>query len=205
MPLGGLIEALRHDSGPPLFYLLERPLVRIAEAGGDDRLVRALPFLAVLAVFAAAWSLPRGWSPAWFVALAAVSPFLLLYSAEARAYGLLALLDLAVFLLLFRGPPTPARLAVGALAAAAALWTHYLAVFFLAVAGALLIATRRWRAAAAVAVAGLLFVPWAPVLLGQPREATAWIHESLGRSAGMFLAALGGPGGYGRRIADWCR
>ena len=190
----GLLQALRQDSGPPLFYLLERPFVRLAERTGEDALVRVLPWLAAFAVFTAIFTLPRGAPRAWFAALVAVSPLLLLYSAEARAYSTLALLDLAVFLFLFRGPRTPARLALGGLAAAAALWTHYLAVFFLAAAGSLLLATRRWRAAAVLAGAGLLFLPWFPILLSQPRGATAWIHESAGRSAQMFLSALGGSG-----------
>ena len=187
-----LVGTLRHDSGPPLFYLLEKPFVRLAEKSAADALVRALPFLAVLALFAAAAKLSRGAARVWFLVLAAVSPALLLYAAEGRAYGLLAALDLAIFLLLFCGRPTAGRLAAGGAAAAAALWTHYLALFFLAAAGLLLVATRRWRAAGALAAGGLLFLPWIPVLLAQPREATAWIHEPAGRSAQMFLAALGG-------------
>jgi len=189
---GALLDALRRDSGPPLFYVLEKPFVRLGEAVGDDRFARALPFVAALAVLLALRRLPRGAATTWFAVLAACSPFLLLYSGEARAYALLAAFDLAVFLLLFGPPPTAGRLAAGALAAAAALWTHYLAVFFLAAAGLLLLATRRWRSAAAIAAGGVLFLPWLPVLRAQPPEATAWIHEGAARSAFFFLAGLGG-------------
>jgi hypothetical protein len=187
-----LVAALAHDSGPPLFYLLEKPFVAIAEAVGYDPLVRALSFVSALLLLLAARRLALGGARGWFVALVSCSPFILLYSQEARAYALLAALDLAVFVLLFCGRPTGRRLAAGAVAVAAALWTHYLAVFFVVVAGVLLLATRRWRGAAALAAGGLAFLPWLPVLRGQPADATAWIHETTGRSAVMFLAGLGG-------------
>src|SRR5215510_12338345 len=47
-----LWQTLRSDSGPPLFYLLERPFVILAEAVGFDPVARILPFLAILLLFA---------------------------------------------------------------------------------------------------------------------------------------------------------
>src|SRR5262249_11999226 len=120
----GLVSALSRDSGPPLFYLLEKPFVALAEAFGQDRLLPALPFVAALAVLFALRYLRRGSAAGWLLVLTAASPFLLLYAGEARAYALLAALNLGVFLLLFCGRATPLRLAGGAALAAAALWTH---------------------------------------------------------------------------------
>lgn len=198
LPLAKLLEALRHDSGPPLFYLLEKPIVLLAEAVRSDALARLLPFAATVLLFFAARSLPRKGGRAWFLMLAASSPLLLVYAAEARAYALLALLDLLLFLLLFRGEPTPGRLAGGAAAVALALWTHYLALFFV-LAAAFRLATRRsFRALGALLVGALLFLPWTPVLAVQPREATAWMREAIGDSLLAFVAALGGAG----RIPD---
>jgi len=42
----GIARALRLDSGPPLFYLLEMPFVRLGEMLGTDTVARALPFAA---------------------------------------------------------------------------------------------------------------------------------------------------------------
>jgi hypothetical protein len=116
------------------------------------------------------------------------------YAAEARAYALLALLVLALFLLGARRPETFRRqLAVAALAAAA-LYTHYLALFAVGALALFAVATRRWRTGAALAAGAAAFAPWFPVLAGQPREATAWIRESASASLASFFSALGGVG-----------
>lgn len=186
---------LRRDSGPPLFYLLEKPVVRLAETfAWPDAVARFPSWIAALLLGACAFSLPRGSSRRTFGLLCAAAPLLLLYGAEARSYALLALLDLLVFLLLLRGRETPARIALGAAGAAAALATHSLAILFLGAAFCVALGRRRWRSAAGIAAAGVLFSPWIPVLLGQPQAATAWIRESPLLSAWGFLSALGGAG-----------
>jgi len=156
-----------------------------------------LSFTAVAALAFGARSLPRGESRAWFLVLLSTSVLLTCYSAEARAYALLALLDFALFLLL-RSPGRPAgtllRGAAIALCAAAALHTHYLAIFFVAAAGLITLLERRWRDAAALVAGGALFLPWLPVLLRQPFSATAWMRDGLPQSVGGFLSALGGVG-----------
>ncbi len=195
LSLPALLDVLRRDSGPPLFYLLEKPVVRLAEAfAWPDALARLPSWIAALLLGTCALSLPRGSSRRTFALLCAAAPLLLLYGAEARAYALLALLDLLVFLLLLRGEETPARIAVGGAAAAGALATHSLAILFLGAAFFLAVARRRWRSAAGIAAAGVLFSPWIGVLLAQPRAATAWIREPLLLSGWGFLSALGGAG-----------
>jgi mannosyltransferase len=191
---GGLLRALSYDSGPPLFYLLEKPFVAATEGFGlSDNLARLLPFLALLLLFAGARSLPPGGPRRRFLLLAASSPFLLLYAAEARAYAVLALLGFALFLLCDNDPPARGarRTALIALTTALLLWTHYLAIFL--VASLLVVAVvQRRRSAFGIGAGILLFLPWVPVLLVQPRAATSWIREPVGNSAVGFLAALGG-------------
>jgi hypothetical protein len=129
--------------------------------------------------------------------LLSTSVLLTCYSAEARAYALLALLDFALFVLLRNtGRPSDGllRAAAIALCTAAALHTHYLALFFAAAVGLVAILERRWKDAAALAAGGVLFLPWIPVLLTQPAAATAWMRDTLPQSVGGFLSALGGVG-----------
>jgi hypothetical protein len=159
--------------------------------------VRALPFLAIALLVFGARSLPTGESRVWFVVLLSTSVLLTYYSAEARAYALLALLDFALFLLL-RTPARAGRALVRgaaiALCAAAALHTHYLALFFVAAAGLATLLERRWRDAAALTAGGLFFLPWLPVLFRQPAAATAWMRDTFFQSATGFLSTLGGVG-----------
>jgi hypothetical protein len=194
LPTPDLVEVLRSDSGPPLFYLLERAFARSSDAPRHDALVRLLPFLLGLALFAAARTLPRGPARAWWIALASCFALVNLYAAEARAYELLALLCLALFLLGLRGVETRGRLlGLGAIAAAA-LWTHYLALIAVAAALILAGAQKRWRSAAALAAGLACFAPWLPILLAQPPAAMAWSQDPPGRALPGFLSALGGVG-----------
>ncbi|HEX7254215.1 MAG TPA: hypothetical protein VF376_15150, partial [Thermoanaerobaculia bacterium] len=114
--------------------------------------------------------------------------------AEARAYSLLAAADFALFLLLFRARPTGARLVLSALLVAFSLWTHYLAIFFVAAAAIVLVFRRRWTQVLALAAGSLLFAPWVPVLAAQPLEATAWMREPVGRSLFALASGFGGAG-----------
>jgi len=195
LPLDTLLSILTNDSGPPLFYVLEKPFVVAGERLlHSDVLARMLPFAATLALFAGALTLPSRPARLRFTLLAAASPLLLLYSAEARAYALLALLCFALFLLVAVARETPAALAATALLSAAALYTHYLAI--LAVGALVLVAAaeKRTRSALAAFAGGLTFLLWVPVLTGQPPEAVAWMRERPGELVLGILSALGGAG-----------
>ena len=186
---------MRFDSGPPGFYLLERPFVLLSEKLTDGApFVRAVSFFAALGLFAAARTLARGAARATLIALLSSSTLLNLYAAEARPYALLAALVLTLFLLALRGDERPARLAAIAGLAAAALYTHYLALFALAALLLVCAVARRWRSLAALAAGSLAFAPWLPVLRAQPAEAIAWMRETPGGSVAGFLSALGGVG-----------
>lgn len=197
--VAALMTALSFDSGPPLFYLLEKPFVLLAESARlPDSLARLLPFAATLLLFAAARTLDSRAARGRFVVLLAASPLLLAYSGEARAYALLSLGSFVLFLLAFRSAPTRSRLALTALAASALLAIHYLALFVVVAVALCAFALSR-RTTALAALSGFLpFAFWVPVLKAQPAEALAWMRESAPASLIGFLSALGGAG----RIPD---
>ena len=138
--------------------------------------------------------MPGGRPRGFFLLLTAVSPLLMLYAGEARAYALLALFDLALFLLATREPARTRDLVATAIVSALAVWTHYLALFFIAALVLACLAAGRRRSCAALAAGAALSLPWLPILLRQPREATAWMREPAMNSAFGFLSALGGAG-----------
>ncbi len=159
------------EATPPLFYLLEWVTVHIL--GSGEVAVRLLPAVAgtltvpvVYVAAATAASRRAGLASATFVA---VNPFLIWYSQEARAYAALILLvavSMAFLFVLARGGGGRA-LAGWAIASAAALATHYFALFLIVPEAAwLLLAAggevrRRAVAVAMVGVAGLLLLPLA--------------------------------------------
>jgi len=180
--LAGIARALRLDSGPPLFYLLEMPFVRLGEMLGTDTVARALPFAAILLLFLAGRRPETSAGPR-FTALLAASPLLFFYSAEARAYALLAALSFLLFLAVFRLRERRSAVFLAATAALLLPWVHYLGA--LVVAGSVVLAYLRRRRAFALlqAAAALPFAAWLPVALRQPGQAMAWSGETLGSSA----------------------
>ena len=193
--VSGLIAALRFDSGPPGFYVLEKPFALLADRVKDgDAWLRAPSFLAALGLLGFARTLSAGMARGIFVLLVSGSVLLNLYAGEARAYALLALLALALFILSLRGAETARRVVATAAVAALALYVHYLALFV--VAALLLLAARakRRRSCAGLVLGSLAFLPWIPILRAQPAAAIAWIREPAAASAGGVLSALGGVG-----------
>jgi hypothetical protein len=188
-----IVDALRTDSGPPLFYFLESA-ARAAMPGAPAEIAsRAVSFLAALLLLPFARVLDPGRRATW---IALVSSFALinLYAVEARAYSLLALLTFCVFLLARAGPERAGRLALLAAAGAAALYTHYLAIFAVAAAAAVALTERRWKSAAACLAAFALFAPWTPILADQPAAAMAWMREGAAETLTGWISALGGVG-----------
>ncbi len=186
---------LRLDSGPPGFYFLEKPFAALAARIPEgEELLRAPSFAAALALFAGAATLPRGRSRNAFIGLLATSALLTLYSAEARPYALLALLAFGAFRLALSGAETPVRLLGLALCSAGALYSHYLAIFVVAVLFGLALSARRWRSSLALAAGAAAFLPWIPVLRAQPHAAMAWMRETAPASLAGFFSGLGGVG-----------
>ena len=195
LSLRDLLDALRRDSGPPGFYVLEKPFAALAGSVTDAAWWARLPsFASALALLAAARTLPGAISRRIFVALAACTLLLTLYAVEARPYALLGLLGLAAFLFSLTGGETPRRMVAAAAAAAAALYVHYLAIIVVAALLLLALVSRRFRSALALGAGAALFLPWLPILSGQPPEALAWMREPAVGAASGFLSALGGAG-----------
>ncbi|MEO6628663.1 MAG: glycosyltransferase family 39 protein [Aquihabitans sp.] len=194
LPVGEIVEALRHDGHPPLFYVLLHGWMGVF--GQSDWAVRAFSGLWSLALLPLVWVAARrigGTRVAVYaLALLALSPFAIRYGTETRMYAMVAVLSVAGWLLVddaLRGRATLVRLVAIACVVGALLWTHYWAIWFLLTAGiALLVhlwrvqrsgppqlARSTYRVIAAVAVGGLTFLPWAPVMLYQgSHTGTPW-------------------------------
>ncbi|MCQ3807373.1 MAG: glycosyltransferase family 39 protein [Acidimicrobiaceae bacterium] len=205
-----LVEALRHDGHPALYYLL---LGWWIDAFGDsDLAVRSLSGLfSVLSV----WALYRiagrhGATTAQVTLLvAATSPFLIRYATEARMYALLVLLCCVGWLCVERAIelPSPGRLALVALSAAALVHTHYWSFYLIG--AALIVAARNivlgddgTRAAAvriggAIVAGGATIVVWASVLTEQLlTTGTPWADRA--RPAEIVIEAIQAIGGSNR-------
>ena len=216
VPWDRLLAAIREDVHPPLGYVLFHLWPWIDSGDALFRLPAALlGALAAPLAWAWARRLagPRvGLVTGAFVALA---PFGVDLGQEARMYGLFFALWAGSLLQLDRvlQRPTVGRATGYALLAVALLYTHYYAAFFLAAQGLSVLvggwalgigwrlsasprpasdgggrlrAPGAWWALSALAVAGVLFLPWLPVLIEQagsvrggywieaPRLATLW-------------------------------
>lgn len=181
LPLGDMLEALRRDGHPPLYYLLLHGWIQLFGTG--DLAVRSLSGVAAVAALPLAWQAGRRYGGracalATLVLLAS-SPFAVRYATEARMYSLLVLLVLAGWLAVRRAreEPTAARLVVVAVVGALLLLTHYWSIYLLAVVGAMSLwrawrgpaeHRRTWRALAVAVAASIIgFLPWLPAFLEQ--------------------------------------
>ncbi|MGH2846847.1 MAG: phospholipid carrier-dependent glycosyltransferase, partial [Thermoleophilaceae bacterium] len=193
--LGSVLPSVRStESTPPLYYLLawawEKPF------GSGETGMRLLPALLGTLLVPATWAAARetlSRRAALIAALmVAVSPLLVWYSQEARAYALLALLSTLGFLFFLRAlSPTGGRgaapsrtpaardLALWSLCSALAVATHYFAVFAVAVEGVWLLraatAADRGRVLAACAAPVAVGAALLPLLLHQEEHVPrAW-------------------------------
>ncbi|WP_462187265.1 MULTISPECIES: glycosyltransferase family 39 protein [unclassified Frankia] len=192
-PVPQLLDALRHDGSPPLYYLLLHAW--IAVFGDGDVAVRALSGVLSLATLPVAWLAGRRVgrtasqagnggrdADAWVILatllMFACSPYAIRYGSETRMYSLVVLLVLVFGLATVRAleRSEPARLAMLTLATTALVYTHYwtFLLIFTVAAFMLLQARRRpqyrqvtLRAFAAMAASAALFAPWMPSFLFQ--------------------------------------
>ena len=170
------------ESTPPLFYYLawlwEKPF------GSGETGMRLLPALLGTLLVPATWAgaretlSPR--SALIAAALVAVSPLLVWYSQEARAYALLALLSTLAFLFFVRALRGGGGrdLALWSVCSALAVATHYFAVFGVAAEGLWLLLARRdvpGRVLAACAAPVLVGGALLPLLVHQEEHVPrAW-------------------------------
>jgi mannosyltransferase len=207
LPVGDLLEALRHDGHPPFYYLLLRGWTELV--GEGDMAVRSLSGIFAVAALPLAWVAGRrraGVTGArWAVVIVALSPYAVRYATEARMYSLIMLLVLAGYLLIDDALLRPARWRLAAIAAVSGLLllSHYWA-FYLLAALIFVMAWRWWRRAGerrsigpvlvAVATGGLLFLPWLPSFWYQATHTgTPWAEPT--RPLAIVQRTLGDLGG----------
>lgn len=188
LPVGDLLEALRHDGHPPLYYLLLHYWMEVV--GDGDMAVRALSGVFAVAalplVYLAGRRLAGRAGGRWALVVAALSPYWVRYATETRMYSLVMLLVLAGYLLVVHAldRPTWPRLGGVAVVTGLLLLTHYWAFYLCAAVGVVLI-LRAWRQPAArgqtvrtllaLAAGGLLFLPWLSGFLYQTANTgTPW-------------------------------
>ncbi|MGH9443637.1 MAG: hypothetical protein ACRD16_15340 [Thermoanaerobaculia bacterium] len=171
-----IVQHLRLDSGPPLFYALSLPFVRAGERLHFDPAARLLSFGALALLFVAFG--PRYSGGRRFAVLLASSPLIFFYSGEARPYALLSAVSFALFLAAVRAPDTRRSRVVAALSAAVLPWIHYLGLFVVAGSVILCAIRKRWGLAALQAAAASLFLAWLPVAIDQPPLSIAWNFSS---------------------------
>ena len=201
LPFTEMVDSLvttGNETNPPLYYLLAWPWARVF--GDGPVALRSLSALAGTATVAVAYLAGRELVSVRVgrvvAALAAVSPLLVWFSQEARAYALLSLLSALSLLFFARSLRDAGALRWWALASCLALLTHYFALFLVAVEGAWLLLRyreRAWRPLAAVGGTAALLVPLA---LSQRAEGgTSWITgvPLLDRLRGSVNGFLSGP------------
>ncbi len=160
---GGILQALRYDSGPPLYYF-------VIHALGDPPLMVARALSLLFATIALVMLLvARRFTAA---ALLAVFPPAVLFAVDARAYALCAMFVTLGVLALDRERPYAA-----AFAFVAAAYSHYYGALFI------VLLARRWRA---LLVAVVLFAPGAWLALHQPRGSMAWVGAFPSYSDALF-------------------
>lgn len=168
---GGMLHAVaRSEATPYVYYLLAWLWAQIfgfGEAG-----LRSLSALAgtlmVPVTFAAGAALVSRRVGIVAAAIVAVSPFLVWYSQEARAYALFALVAALTMYFFARALRGDQRSLVGwALAAAVAIATHYFAVFVVGAEALWLIAHQRRRALLATALPAAVLLAEVPLIVKQ--------------------------------------
>ena len=207
------------ESTPPLYYVLAWLWSRVA--GVDEAGLRSfsalLGTLTIPISYAAARSLVSHRTGVIVAALAAVSPLLVWYSQEARAYSLFVLLGALSFLAFAQvlAAPSPRSLAFWAGASSLLLLTHYFGVFLVAAEAAILLYRHRsratWAATAAIVGVGLAVLPLATYqvifsssrwirFVDLPGRIEETVRQLLVPSAPSIWAGAGVPDDYGRSL-----
>jgi uncharacterized membrane protein len=195
-PVGPMIDRLKLDSSPPLYYLMLHCWMKLF--GQSETAIRGLSallgVLLVAAVFLVARRLFNPGTGLLAAAFTALSPIQVMYSQETRMYTLLPILSLLAFyfFLKFLEDPRPVVLALSVLFTFLSLFTHNFGFFLLPVQFfMLLISKSRPRAFLkwfiSLVIIFILYLPWLPLLLFQIRNDTnyAWIAQ-IWRIFGFF-------------------
>lgn len=216
LPIPDLVEALRQDGSPPLYYLLLH--VWMSAFGHSDASVRSLSVVFAVACLPTIYAVGRraAGRDAGLISmlLLASCPFAVRYATETRMYAMVMLLSGLWLLALQRCDerPTPARLAMVSVSSAALALTHYW-TFFLLAAGGLVLAiaipghssTNRSPelGLAALCSGGILVIPWLPTMMFQlTHTGTPWAQPPGADALAQTLRAWTGLN-RGSWVA-WC-
>jgi 4-amino-4-deoxy-L-arabinose transferase-like glycosyltransferase len=131
-PLVPMLDVVRNDSAPPLFYLVERLFAVVSTSPAMLRLFPVLVGSAAIPIVAALGRRVAGDAGGiWAAVIGAVAPALMVSSLDARMYVLATALVLASMLCLLRALERPSllRWALYAVLAILAVYTVYFALF----------------------------------------------------------------------------
>ncbi|MCQ3814265.1 MAG: glycosyltransferase family 39 protein [Acidimicrobiia bacterium] len=205
-----LVEALRHDGHPLLYYWLLGDWIDIF--GESDFAVRSLSGIFSVLCIPMLYKTAQRYGPAvakTTLLLATSSPFLLRYATEVRMYSLLTLLCCVGWLCVERAieRPTIGRLCLVSLVVAALVHTHYWSIWL--VAAALIVVGYNivfgsggnrgvaLRVGAAIIVGASTLLVWLGVLLEQLRTTgTPWAGRA--RPAEVVVETIQAIGGSSR-------
>ena len=181
---GGLLSAVANqESTPPLYYVLAWVWVKVFGTGEAGlRSLSALAGVGLIPVtYLCARALVSKATGLLAAALTALSPFLIWYSQEARAYMLLALLCGLSFLFFIRALRQPSTRNLGWWAACSSLavLTHFFAGFVVAPEAIwLLLAVRSRAMVIAATVVGVIQAALIPLLVGDVgHPLLGWIKQ----------------------------
>jgi hypothetical protein len=221
LPVTQIPAALSQDGAPPLYYLMLH--YWMLAFGQGDVAVRALSGLTSVATLPFFWFAGRrlgGRRVAWVTFfLGVTSPFAIYYATSTRMYSLMVLWCLLGFLALLRAleAPTRGRLVALGLTVTGLLYTHYWALYLVAVTGGWLV-YQIWRNRRGLPVAAdpsalrrcfvamvagsLLFAPWAPVFVFQTlHTGTPWIAPAGASDLLGVFADFAGSGPWADLLA----
>jgi mannosyltransferase len=209
LSFGDMVEALRHDGHPSLYYLLLGWWMDVF--GDSNGAARSLSAVASLGAVPVLWAIGRrrNETVAWFAAiLALTSPYLLRYGTEARMYAMLTFFVAAAWLVTEQAVdrPTFKRLALVSLATAALMHTHYWSFWLIGAALLVIVAEclrsvdRRpalVRVGVAIIAGTLTFTVWLSVFFEQlGSTGTPWADRA--RPAEIAIETMQALGGNNR-------
>jgi mannosyltransferase len=183
LPFGAMLHAWSTTEwNPPLYLLLAWPWAKLFGTGelGLRSLSALLGIAVVPLLYLSGRELISSRAGLVAAALAAVNPFLIWYSQEAREYMLLVALCAASLWCFARAwrAPTGRRLLWWAVFSALALLTQYFAGFLIAAEGLALVYRARSRASiAAVAAMAVVLAPLVPHVLPRLQNKAAFITD----------------------------
>lgn len=192
----GIVQELKTDNGPPLYYLLLYFWMKVA--GENEVGLRALSVVfGVVAVFSIYYLGRKNFTPKvglWAALILALSPLHIYYSQETRMYAPLVLFIILFFhylLLLLKEDKTSYWIGF-IIFSVFALYTNYAAFFFLPLALFLFFfrskRLKQTKMLISLFIIAASFLPWVPILLSQPSaEATAWIKPYWARGKWLML------------------